>query len=113
MIKVRLVKTMQLLPQWSVPAIIECVPYANENTVSHLIELEGNGILQSDDILFRILANGQAHLMLSNPSGCMCVAQKGTCIGEAVEVSDNIYPEELMIRMSTQELKGFYQNSTR
>ena len=52
-------------------------------------------MLQSEDVLFSPLANGHAHLMLNNPSGCMCVIPEGTCIGEAVEVTDEMYPEEI------------------
>jgi len=98
MVKVHVVNTVRLLPHQSVVAKVKCIPH--NNTVAKpftkplLMELKGDSVLQSEDVLFSLQENGCAHLMLSNPSGCSCVIPKGICLGEAVKVTDTVWPEE-------------------
>ena len=50
--------------------------------------------MQSDNVIFIPAADGHAHLMLINPSGCTSILHQGTCIGEVFEVTDDSYPEK-------------------
>ena len=92
-VKVWWVKTVRLLPHQSVPATVECVPN-NPKGKLFLMGLEGDEILQSDDVLFKPFADGHAHLILSNLSVCTCILNQGICIGEAFKVTDDSYPKE-------------------
>ena len=50
------------------------------------MEYQGDGLLQSEDVLLQPSATGLAQMVFSNPSGCSCVITEGTCVGEAFEV---------------------------
>lgn len=85
-VKVNLVKTVRLLPHQSVTATVCCDMVSSEEVKPFLMEFQGDGLLQSEDVLLLPSAKGQAQMVISNPSGCSCVLAKGTCIGEAVGV---------------------------
>ena len=68
-----------------------------------LLEFQGDGIVQSEDALLEPSAEGWAHLMISNPSGCSTMITEGTCIGEAGE-AEAVSPEEISVN-DVQELR--------
>jgi len=99
MVKVRIIKTVRLLPYQKVRATVE---FFSNNNNEH-----DKPFLQSDDVLFKLSGNGYAHLMLSNPSGCMHVIYKGTCIGRQFKYQMTFTKRKSMTRRSTQVLEGF------
>ena len=97
-VKVKLVKTVRLLPHQNVAAIVHYDAVSLEENRPLLIELQGDGLIQTEDILLLPLTEGRAWIRLTNPFGCSCVMAAGTYLGEAVGVeavtSGEARPEE-------------------
>lgn len=85
-VKVKLLRTVRLLPHQCVAAAVEVDQLGIARGVPLLLEIAGDGMLQSEDMLIEPSVNGRAHLLLSNPSGCSHVVTKETCLGEAVKI---------------------------
>ena len=92
-VKVQLVRTVRLLPHQSITTMVHCDTANLGNNPVLLMEYQGDGLLQSEDVLLQPSATGLAPMIFSNPSGCSCVITSGTCVGEAVE-AEAITPEE-------------------
>lgn len=74
-----------MLPHQSVTAAVEVDQLETARGTPLLLELAGNGMLQSEDVLIELSVDGHAHLLLNNLSGCSYVVTKGTYLGETVE----------------------------
>ena len=108
-VKVKLVKTVRLLPHQSVIATVHVDVQNTNDRKPLLLEFQGDGIVQSEDALLEPSSGGLAHLMISNPSGCPAMITEGTCIGEAGE-AEAVSPEEININ-DIQELREDRCNS--
>ena len=85
-VKVKLSRTVRLLPHQCVTAAVEVDQLRTAGGAPLLLEIAGDGTLQSEDVLIEPSGSGRAHLLLSNPSRCSHVVTKGTCIGEVVKI---------------------------
>ena len=92
-VKVQLVRTVRLLPHQSVTTTVQCDSANLGGNRVLLMEYQGDGLLQSEDVLLQPSATGLAQMVFSNPSGCSCVITEGTFVGEALEV-ETVAPDE-------------------
>ena len=96
-VKVKLVKTVKLLPHQSVIAAVYVDLQDTNDQKPLLLEFQGDGIVQLEDALLEPSDGGWAHLMISNPSGCPAMITEGACIGEAGE-AEAVCPEEISVK---------------